>query len=59
MGLGSFLEVGMALTGRATAIEHADSIAYAQGNCGLALVIFTPKSKFALEDFRKNSTVFP
>jgi hypothetical protein len=30
MELGLFLEVGIALTGRATATKHANSIAYAQ-----------------------------
>jgi hypothetical protein len=59
MELGLFLEVGIALIGCAITIEHADSIAYAQGNCGSVVVIFTPVSKFALEDFRKLSTALP
>jgi len=37
MELGLFLEVGIALIGRAIAIEHAYSIPYAHGNCELAL----------------------
>jgi len=50
------LEVGIALTGRAAATEHADFIAYAQGNCGLPLEIWYNGMDSRLDDFRKEST---